>query len=71
MKWVIHFHTERHGPELTNIQLIAKVLGTEETDEWAARKSSCLKTQRVFGGNSLAVSAAAPRAIRTRQQPVH
>ena len=36
LKWVMHFHEFQKGMVLnwTNVQLIAKALGTEETDEW-------------------------------------
>ena len=53
MKWVIHFHEFTKGMVLnwTNIQLIAKALGTEETDEWAGKKIVLFEDPNVsFGG---------------------
>lgn len=53
MKWVIHFHEFPKGMVLnwTNIQLIAKALGTEETDEWAGKKIVLFEDPNVsFGG---------------------
>lgn len=53
MKWVIHFHEFSKGMVLnwTNIQLIAKALGTEETDEWKGKKIVLFEDANVsFGG---------------------
>ena len=53
MKWVIHFHEFQKSMVLnwTNIQLIAKALGTEETDEWKGKKIVLFEDANVsFGG---------------------
>ena len=53
MKWIIHFHEFSKGMVLnwTNVQLIAKALGTEETDEWKGRRIVLFEDANVsFGG---------------------
>ena len=53
MKWIIHFHEFSKGMVLnwTNVQLIAKALGTEETDEWKGKKIVLFEDANVsFGG---------------------
>ena len=53
MKWIIHFHEFSKGMVLnwTNVQLIAKALGTEETDEWKGKKVVLFEDANVsFGG---------------------
>lgn len=53
LKWVMHFHEFQKGMVLnwTNVQLIAKALGTEETDEWKGKKIVLFEDANVsFGG---------------------
>ena len=55
MKWIIHFHEFSKGMVLnwTNVQLIAKALGTEETDEWKGKKIVLFEDANVSVGVKL------------------
>ena len=53
MKWVLHFHEVDKGIALnwTNIQLIAKAVGSEETNDWMGKKIVLYEDPNVsFGG---------------------
>lgn len=53
LKWIMHFKEFDKGMVLnwTNIQLTAKALGTEETDEWIGKKIVVYEDANVsFGG---------------------
>ena len=65
MKWVIHFNEFSKGMVLnwTNIQLIAKALGTEETDEWKGKKIVIYEDDNVSFGGKL-VGGIRCRAVR-------
>ena len=73
MKWVIHFNEFPKGMVLnwTNIQLIAKALGTEETDEWKGKKIVIYEDDNVSFGGKL-VGGIRCRAARqqTAQTPI-
>lgn len=53
MKWIVYFAEFPKGMVLnwTNIQLIAKAVGSEETDDWKGKKIVIYEDENVsFGG---------------------
>ena len=53
MKWIIHFQEFNKGMVLnwTNIQLISKAVGSEETNDWVGKKVVIYEDPNVsFGG---------------------
>jgi len=53
MKWVVYFHEVEKGMPFnwTNIQLTAKAVGSEETDDWIGKKIVLYEDPNVsFGG---------------------
>lgn len=69
LKWLIHFHEFQKGMVLnwTNIQLIAKALGTEETDDWKGKKIVLFEDANVSFGGKL-VGGIRVRAVRKQAQ---
>ena len=73
LKWVIYFNEFSKGMVLnwTNIQLIAKALGTEETNDWAGKKIVIFEDENVsFGGKLVGgIRCRAPRPGASTAQP--
>lgn len=70
MKWVIYFREFSKGMVLnwTNIQLIAKALGSEETEEWKGKQIVVYEDDNVSFGGKL-VGGIRCRAPRPGAQP--
>ncbi len=66
MKWVIHFQEFDKGMALnwTNIQLIAKALGSDETNDWLGKKIVIYDDPNVSYGGKLT------GGIRVRAQKI-
>lgn len=73
MKWVLSFAEEKKGMVLngTNQQLIAKALGSEETDDWNGRKIVVYDDPNVsFGGKLVGgIRCRAPRNTAAAPAP--
>ncbi len=70
MKWIIHFKEFQKGMVLnwTNIQLIAKAVGDEETDAWAGKQIVIYEDENVSFGGKL-VGGIRCRAAKLRPRP--
>lgn len=79
MKWTVFFReTQPDGTPLkplvlnsTNIQLITKALGTDETDEWVGKQIVLFNDPNVsFGGKITGgVRVRAPRVVKQNEAP--
>jgi len=65
MKWILHFHEFDKGMALnwTNLQLIAKATGSEETEDWIGKKIVIYEDPNVSFGGKL-VGGIRVRAVR-------
>ena len=74
MKWVLHFHEYNKGMVInwTNIQLIAKAVGSEETNDWVGKKIVVFEDPNVsFGGKLVGgIRVRAPRQTSVQSTPV-
>lgn len=68
LKWVIYFNEFDKGMVFnwTNIQLTAKALGTEETDDWPGKQIVLYEDQNVSFGGKL-VGGIRVREVRKQQ----
>lgn len=66
-KWIMYFHETDKGVVLnwTNIQLVAKALGSEETNDWIGKKIVLYEDPNVSFGGKL-VGGIRVRAMRTQ-----
>ena len=74
IKWIIHFQEFNKGMVLnwTNIQLIAKAVGSEETEDWIGKKIVIYEDPNVSFGGKL-VGGIRVRAVKkqpTAAKPV-
>lgn len=69
MKWILHFHEFDKGMALnwTNIQLIAKAVGSEETNDWVGKKIVLFEDPNVSFGGKL-VGGIRVRAVRKQTE---
>jgi len=69
LKWIVHFDEFQKGMVLnwTNIQLIAKAVGTEETNDWKGKKVVIYEDPNVsFGGKLVGgIRVRAPKGTKS------